>query len=209
MKHFFLHTVIPFPFIILLFCFVTVHAQRLEVHGIKDFSTDDNANHAWGVGGMVEFDQLVKQTTFKVYFDWATYKEKNNASNPNYQRMGGGIAACYSIDFSKKFTFQCGVEVNYMYLKHSYIYTYDVLDSVTSKPLTVLQKGSFLGIGPHIGLLYKLSPRFSVALNVVPTYLISIGRKSSVIAIEPEYNKGIWLFPIRFGISYQLFNQDK
>jgi hypothetical protein len=190
---------------LLLLGSVAVHAQRFEVHAIKDLSTDKNAHKAWGVGGTIELDQLVKKVTFKAYFDWAMYKDKNSDTHSNYQRMGGGIVACYSINVSDKFTFQCGAEVNFMHLKHSYIHTYYEIDSVMSKPITVLQRGSFIGIGPHIGLLYKLTPRFSVALNVVPTYLISVGRKSSIGTVEPEYNKNIWLFPIRLGFSYQLF----
>ena len=194
--------------LLLLFCSTNLFAQRLAVHAIKDFSTDSNANKAWGVGGNIELDQLVKKMTFKGYFDWATYKDKDNPIHPNYQRMGGGITVCYSIDIAKKLTFQCGADINYTHVKHSYIHKYDYIDSITSRPLTLLQKGNFIGIGPHIGCLYKITPRFNVTLNVTPSYLISVGGKSSVDAIEPEYNKGIWLFPIRLGLSYQIFKNE-
>jgi len=191
------------------FCFIKINAQRLEVHVIKDFSTDNNANSAWGVGGAIEFDQLVKNVTFKVNFDWATFKQKADVKNSKYQRMSGGIAAGYFINFAGKATFQCGAEINYYYLKHSFIYSYDIVDSLTSKPLTLQQTGGFIGVAPYIGLLYKLTPRVSVALNTAPTYLIPVHPKSSVIAIEPEYNKGIWLFAVRLGFSFQLFNKDQ
>jgi len=191
-----------------LFCFQNIYAQRLELHAIKDFSTNDNANKAWGAGGSIEFDQLVKNIGFKVNFDWTTYKQKNNPDNLKYQRMSGGITAFYFIHIAEKATFQCGVEVNYYYLKHSFIYDYDPIDSLTSRPLTLLQTGGFLGIAPYIGLLYKFTPRVSVALNTAPTYLIPVHPKSSVTNIEPAYKKGIWLFPIRLGLSFQLFNKD-
>jgi len=189
-------------------CSPSVHSQRLEVHAIKDFSTDANANKAWGIGGGIDLDQLVNKMAIKGYFDWAVFKEKNNPSNTNYQKMGGGIAVCYSINIKEKISFQCGAEVNYTHLKHTYIYADQQIDSIMSKPLTVLQRGNYIGIGAHIGLLYKLTPRFSIVLNVVPTNLLSVGGKSSVSTVKPEYNKGIWLFSIRLGILYQLFKND-
>jgi hypothetical protein len=194
--------------IVLFFCFQNLLAQRLEVHAIKDFSTDANATKAWGVGGAIEFDQLVKKMSFKAYFDWATYKEKESITNLKYQRMTGGITACYSVKINDKATFQCGAEISYTHLKHSYIYKYTPIDSVASKPITLLQRGDFVGIGAYVGLLYKLTPRFSVMLNVVPTYLISVSAKSSENEVKAEYDKGIWLFPIRLGLTYQLFNND-
>ena len=195
----------------LFFCFVNTNAQRLEVHAIKDFSTDENANKAWGVGGAIELDQWVKNVAFKINFDWAKMlKQKNDDTNPRYQRMSGGVAVYYFIDFAEKATFQCGAEINYYNLKHSYIYDYEHIppDTIFGRALTLQQVGNFIGVAPYIGLLYKLTPRFSVALNVVPTYLIPVHSKSSKITIEPEYKKGIWLFPIRLGLSYQLFKKD-
>jgi len=196
---FLLSTFFLFPFIL--------HAQRLEVHGIKDLSTDENAKKAWGVGGTIELDQIVNKMTFKIFFDWATYKPKENVIKLNYQRMSGGIVACYAIPINEKATFQCGAEISYSHLKNTFIYDYLLIDTIM-KPLTLLQRGNFVGIGAHIGLLYKLSPRFNLALNIVPAYLISVGAKSSVKTIDPEYNKGIWMFPIRLGFSYQLFKED-
>jgi len=190
---------------LIYFCFQNVNAQRLEVHAIKDLSTDENAHKAWGVGCTVELDQWVKSTSFKVTFDWGIYKDKNLDIHPNFQRMGGSIAACYNINFREKFTFQFGGEISYIHLKYSYIYDYDQIDSLLSKPLTLIQTGGFIGIAPYIGVQYKLTSQFNVTLNVVPTYMIPVHSKSSVFAMPPEYKKGIWLFPIRLGISYQLF----
>ncbi|MCL2246962.1 MAG: hypothetical protein FWC10_07615 [Lentimicrobiaceae bacterium] len=196
---------------ILLLAAQSLNAQRLEVHAIKDFSTNEQANKAWGVGGTFEFDQLVKKATFKIYFDWAMHNDKNDINKkPKYQRMVGGIIACFSHDFSDKFTIQLGGEVNYAYLKHSYIYAYEPIppDTVGGRSLTLLQTGGFIGIGPHVGLLYKLTSQFSVVLNVAPTFLIPVHAKSSVLTKDPEYKKGVWLFPIRLGFSYQLFKKD-
>jgi len=192
--------------VLLLFSFFNIHAQRLEVHAIKDFSNDENANKAWGVGGTIELDQLVKNFSLRINFDWATYRKKDDITNPNYQRMGGGAAVCYSLNITEKLIFQCGVGINYIHLKHSWVYDTDTLQN--GKLLTVLQQGNFIGIGTHIGIQYKLSPRFNVALNLIPEYLIRVNSKSSVLSIEPEYNKGIWLFPIQLGLSFQLFKPD-
>jgi len=195
----------------LLFCFVNVNAQRFEVHAIKDFSLDENANKAWGVGGAVELDQLVKKMSFKINFDWGIYKDKENANHLKYQRMGGGISVCYNLNFKdttdikKRITFQFGMEINYTHLRYSYIYDYSTIDSVVFYPLTTFQTGNFIGIGPYIGAQFKLTPRFNLMLNCVPSYLIRVSSKSSELAKELEYKKGIWLFPIRLGLSYQLF----
>lgn len=196
--------------IALLLCVQNINAQRIEVHGIKDLSTDAMVNKAWGVGGAIELDQLVKYLTFKINFDWVMYRDKINQIKPKYQKMNGGIAVCYSVQFFEKFTLQCGAELNYSYLKNSYIYDYEhtPTDTIWGKPLTLLQTGGFIGTGLHIGVQYKLSPRFNIVLNVVPTYLIPVHAKSSVIAIEPEYKNGIWVFPIKLGFSYQLFRRD-
>ena len=194
----------------MLLYYQNVNAQRFEVHAIKDLSTNEQAHKAWGAGGVIELDQLVKKTTFKAYFDWAMFKDKENENHSKYQRMSGGIIACFTHDFTDKFTVQCGGEINYSFLKHSYIYDYEPLpnDTTIFKPLTWLQTGNFIGLGIHVGVLYKLTPRFSVILNVAPTYLIPVLAKSSVMSKESEYKKGIWLFPIRLGISYQLFKKE-
>jgi len=207
-----------FCFLLSAFCFLlfaffflpSVSAQRLEVHAIKDLSTDENAKKAWGVGGGVDLDNLVKNTTFRVGFDWAMYKEKNNPfHNLRYNRMSGGITVFYSFLFEEKFIFQCGVELNYSYLKHSYIYKEEKIDSLNSRLITTLQTGNFIGIGPYIGVQYKLSDRFNAALSCSPMYLILVHSKTNVPEVPPEYNKGIWLFPIRLGLSYKLFKSDK
>jgi len=190
-----------------LFCFLKINAQRLEVHAIKDFSTNTIANKAWGVGGAIDFDQWVKKTTFRINFDWAIYKKIDNTTNPNYQRLSGGISAFYSFKLTEKITFQCGAGLNYSNLKHSFIYDIDSLQH--GKPLTVQHTGNFIGIGPHLELCYELAPRFNVVLNFVPNYLIPVSRKSNVKTIDPEYEKGVWLFPIQLGISFKLFNPDQ
>jgi len=199
-------------YLILLFVFFflpSVSAQRLEVHAIKDLSTDENAKKAWGVGGGIDLDNLVKNVTFRVGFDWAMYKEKNNPNHLKYNRMSGGVTAFYSFFFEEKFIFQCGVELNYSFLKHSYIYKEEKIDSLTWKFKTTLQTGNFIGIGPYVGIQYKLSDRFNAALSCSPMYLILVHSKTNVPEVPPEYDKGIWLFPIRLGLSYQLFKSEK
>jgi len=195
----------PLSFFILFFYIVNVNAQRLELHANKDLSTNEIATKAWGVGGALEYDQWVKKTTFRANFNWTMYR--NNVDEPHhyYQRMSGGASVFYTLKLAEKITFQCGGEINYTYVKHSYIYDYEPIDSLHAKPLTTLQSGNFIGIGPHLGVRYAFGPRLSVVLNVVPTYLISIRPKSDIITLAPLYKKGIWLFPIQLGFSYLLF----
>ena len=183
------------------------YGQRLEVHAIKDFSTDGNAAKAWGVGGAIDLDQLVKNITFRVSFDWALFNEKEKPfHNLRYNRKSGGVATFYSFNINNNLLFQCGAEINYTQLKHSYVYEIDTISIHVKK--TTEQVGYFIGLAPYIGFQYKLSARFKIALNFAPSYLILVKSKSSVKAIEPAYNKGVWLFPIRLGLSYQLFNKD-
>lgn len=195
-----------------LFCILLsapLFAQRLEIHGIKDLSNDKTANKAWGVGGAVLLDQWVKKTTFGVYFDWTTYRPKNKPINPRYDRMSAGILVFYSINISKKFSLQCGADINYTNLKHSYIHSYQTIDTVSEKPITLQQTGDFIGIGAYIGANYEFSSRFGVKINVIPTYLISVGSKSSSSAVAPEYAKGIWMFPLKLGLTYKIFNSKE
>jgi hypothetical protein len=199
-------------FLLSAFCIllsVSVSAQRIEVHGIKDLSNNSTANKAWGVGAALDFDQLVKKTTFRVNFNWTTYRSKNKETNPRYDRLSGGISAFYSVNISKKFSLQCGAEVNYTNLKYSYRYAIEEVGPQTEKVLTLQQTGHFIGVGPHVGFNYELSPRFSIRFNFIPTYLISVGSKSSAPDVEPEYSKGMWLFPLQLGISYKLFNSEQ
>jgi hypothetical protein len=191
--------------IVLLFCFVNVNAQRLEIHGIKDLSNNEIANKPWGVGGAIDIDHLVKRTIFRAHFDWSRYRTKDDITNHNYQRMSGGISTLYSFKIIERLTFRCGVEINYTHIRHSYIHG---LDTINNKAITLLQTGNFIGIGPHIALNYELSPRFNVALNFIPVYLIPVSSKSYIPTIESEYKKGLWLFPIQLGLSYKLFKPD-
>jgi len=191
--------------IVLLISKINLSAQRLEVHANKDLSTNATANRAWGVGGAIDFDEWIKRTTFRVNFNWAMFREKDDRVNPNYQRLSGGISAFYSFKVIEKLTFYCGAEINYSNLRHSYIHG---LDTINKKAITLQQTGNFVGIGPHLSLQYELSSRFNVALNFIPTYLIPVSFKSSIKATEPEYKKGIWLFQIQLGLSYKLFKPD-
>jgi hypothetical protein len=190
-----------------------MNAQRIEIHGIKDFSSNSTANKAWGVGGAVDFDQFVKNTTFRANFNWTTYRSKTQATHPVYNRFSGGISAFYSLNISKKFSLQVGAEVNYTQITHTYIYDYEIIysgtDTIGGKPLTLKQTGNFIGIGPHIGVNYELSPRFSLRLSIIPTYLISVGYKCSHKDSEPEYSKGMWVFPLQVGITYKIFKMEQ
>ena len=199
----------PFILCLIFFSFFAAKAQRLEVHGIKDFSNNSTANKAWGVGGALHFDQFVKKTTFSAHFDWATYRSKNKETNPRYDRISGGVSAFYAVTLSKKISLHCGAEINYTNLKYTYRYAIEEVVPNTEKFLTVQQTGHFIGIGPHVGLNYELSPRFSLRLNFIPSYLISVGSKSSVPDIEPEYSKGMWLLPLQLGITYKLFMSEQ
>ena len=190
---------------ILLFNFSNVNAQRIEIHGIKDFSTNSTANKAWGVGGAIDLDQWVKKVTFRLNFNWGMYQKKNDV-NTKFQLLNGGISAFYSLKINEKTSFQCGAEVNYTNLRLSYIFAIDDLQQ--GKPLTVQHTGNFIGIGPHIGIRYEFTPRISIALNIIPQYLIPVSNKSSVKTIPPEYEKGVWLFPIQLGFSFKLFNSE-
>jgi hypothetical protein len=193
--------------IILLFSIVNVNAQRLEVHGIKDFSSNETANKAWGIGGALDIDQLVKRTIFRVSADWAMYRKKDDI-NTNYQRISGGISAFYSFKLSEKATVHCGLAVNYTQMKHSYRFAFENIDSLTSKPVTLQHTGNFIGIGPHLDLQYSLTQRVKFVINFIPVYLIPINYKVSNKISEPEYNKGIWLFPLQVGFSFQLYKPD-
>ena len=193
--------------IILFFCAVNANAQRIEVHVIKDLSTNSTCNKAWGVGGAIDVDHWVKNTTFRANFNWTIYRKKDDPINPNFQRISGGISAFYTLSISKKMAFQCGAEIDYTHLRHSFVYEFDTVQQGRYKK-TLLQTGNFIGIGPHIGIHYELSKRFNVVLHFVPTYLFSVGYKVSVETMEPEYNRGIWIFPIQLGISYKIFRPD-
>ena len=195
---------------ILLFSFPNANAQRIEIHGIKDISTNSIANKAWGVGGAIDFDQWVKNVTFRANFNWGMYQKKNSGTNPKFQLLSGGISAFYSLKIKEKISFQCGAEVNYTNLRYSYIYgvEHTATDTVGGRNLTVQHTGNCIGIGPHIGFRYNFSPRFSVVLNFIPQYLIPVNSKSSVKTIEPEYEKGVWLFPIQLGFSFKFPNSE-
>ena len=190
---------------ILLFNFPNVNAQRLEIHAIKDLSTNQQANKAWGVGGAIDFEEWVKKVTFRANFNWGMYNKKNG-TNPKFQLLSGGISAFYSVKVSEKISFQCGAEINYTNLRYSYIFEIDTLQN--DKPVTVQHTGNLIGVGAHLGFHYELSPRLCVALNFIPQYLIPVSSKSSTKKIEPEYNKGVWLFPIQLGLSFKLFNSE-
>jgi hypothetical protein len=198
-----------FCFLFFSFFPLALSAQCIEVHLIKDFSTNKTANNAWGGGGALHFDQFVKKTTFSIKFDWTTYRKKSSEINPRYNRISGGILAFYSVKIYKKISLQCGAEANYTNLKYSYRYGIEELDPKTEKLITLQQTGHFIGIGPLVGFNYELSPRFAIKFNFIPNYLISVGSKSSLPAVEPEYSKGIWLFPIQLGVTYKLFNSEQ
>jgi len=208
------HTSHLLPFIIgiiLLFGVVNLHAQRLEVHINKDLSPDTTANRvvnkAWGVGGAIDIDQLIRNVVFRVNFNWTRYRKKDDITNPNYQRLTGGISALYSAKIVEKLMFQGGVELNYTHLIYSHVYGIDSTN-FPSNLITLSQTGSFIGIGTHVGLRYDFSSRLSAAFNFIPTYLLPVRAKSSIIAIEPKYTKGIWLFQLQLGFSYRLFKPD-
>lgn len=201
----------PFLFIIVLLFFLNgIHAQRFEIHAIKDFSNNETAHKAWGVGAAVDLDQWVKNVIFRPHFDWAFHKPTNDLANNNYQRFCGGISALYSYKIKDKISIQGGVGLNYTHLRHSYIFGYEPVegDTTSLKFLTVLHTGSFIGIGAHVGARYELGKRLSVVLNFVPTYLITVGNKSSTPQVTPEYNKGLWLFPLQLGLSYKFYQND-
>jgi len=192
---------------ILLFSFQSLNAQRIEVHGVKDLSTNSIANKAWGVGGAIDFDEWVKKVTFRANFNWGRYQKKNANPNPKFQLLSGGISAFYSLQIKEKISFQCGAEVNYTNLKSFSGYTgYTANDSVR---VSLQHTGNFIGIGAHIGFRYDLSQRFSVVLNFIPQYLVLVSNKTSVKGKESIYDKGIWLFPIQLGISFKLFNSEQ
>ena len=195
--------------VFLLFCFLPISAQRLEVHVIKDLSNNNIVNKAWGVGGAIHLDQWVKKTTFGVHFDWTTYRPNGKKDNPRFDRMSGGIFAFYSLNVADNITIQCGVNVQYTHLKYSHIINYQAIDSETEKPVTIQHTGDFIGIGPVLGFNYKLSKRFALRISVVPTYLVSVKSKSTIPDVSPEYNKDLWLFPIQAGVTYKLFNSEK
>ena len=189
-----------------LICFLPLSAQRIEVHGIKDLSNNSIANKAWGVGGAIYMDQWVKKTAFGVHFDWTTYRPKNKASNHRFNRMTGGVTAYYSLYVTPKISLLCGAAINYTNLQHSYIYTIEKVEKEKERLVTVLHKGHFIGVGPYVGVNYDLSKRFGVKLYVIPTYLISVGSKSSLPEVKSEYAKGIWIFPLQLGITYKIFS---
>ena len=197
--------------IFMLYCLFNVSAQRVEVHGIKDLSTHSIANKAWGVGGALDLDQWVKNVVFRMNFNWAMYK-KNDEIKHNHQRFSGGVSAFYSVKVQEKISLQCGAEINFTNLKHSYRYGTEEIDPTSAtgakKYIILQQTGNFIGIGPHIGVRYAFGPRFSAVFNFVPTYLISVGYGSSLKNVDPEYDKGIWIFPLQLGFSFKLFNYD-
>ena len=194
---------------ILLFSFLNVNAQRLEVHPVKYLSNNSIANKAWGVGASLDLDQWVKKVTFRLNFNWGMYQKKSE-KNPRFQLFSGGVSAFYSLKIKEKLSFQCGAEVNFTHLSYSYIYgvEHTATDTVGGRMLTVQHIGNCIGIGPHVGLRYDFTPRFAMALNFIPQYLIPVNHKSSVKIIESEYEKGVWLFPIQLGFSFKLFNYE-
>jgi hypothetical protein len=189
-----------------------LHAQRIEVHFNKDFSTNSIANKGLGVGGAVDLDQWVKNTTFRFNFNWLMYK-KSDEINHNYQKLSGGFSSFYTFAW-EKFSLQCGAEINFTNLKHTYRYGTVEIDSLHSKYVNLQENGNFIGIGPHIGARYELSPRFSIVFNFIPTYLIRVQNKmnsndhESTKGVIPEYSKGFWIFPMQLGISFKLFNSE-
>lgn len=211
--HHITHTLYQILLLIFLLCSsVFIHAQRLEIHAIKDFSTNSIATKAWGVGGALDFDQFVKNTTFRINFDWTMFNSKSDLISPKYSKTSGGVAAFYSFRLTEKISFQCGLAINYSKLKYSYIYDYELIitekDTTTGKPKTLLNIGDFIGIGPHLSFYYEVGKRVNFLFNFLPAYLFSVNSKSSVKSINPEYSKGIWLFPIQLGFSVKLFNLD-
>jgi len=192
---------------ILLFGFQNLNAQRIEIHPVKYLSTNSIANKAWGVGGAIDFDQWVKNVTFRANFNWGMHQNKNASPNPKFQLLSGGISAFYSVKIKEKISFQCGAEVNYTNLKcnSGYYYEFTSTDTIGR---AVHHTGNFIGIGPHIGFRYEFSPRFSMTLNFIPQYLIPVSNKSSVKDIKPEYEKGIWMFPIQLGFSFKFPNSE-
>ncbi|MCL2435357.1 MAG: hypothetical protein FWD09_04365 [Lentimicrobiaceae bacterium] len=202
-----LHTSLIPLFLIIFFSSVSVHAQRLEVHGNLDLSTNAISNKVLGVGAAVDFDQWVKNVTFRAHFNWGAYFKKNSPENPRYQRFSGGFSGLYSLKIIDMLAFQCGAEVNFTHLRYSHIYGIDSTSS-SHNIITWLQEGNFIGIGPHIGLRIAPASRLSVVFNFIPTYLIPVGTKSNMPTLESEYKKGIWLFQLQLGLSYKLFKPD-
>jgi len=183
----------------------SANAQRLEVHLDKDLSTNTIAGKAWGAGAAIELDQLVKKMTFRINFDWSMYRKKEGIENPNYQKMSGGISALYTFNIAKNTEFLCGLDLNYTHLKYSYIISFD---TIAKKPNTLQHKGNFIGMGTHFKLQYKFTSRFNGSISFVPVYLFPISNKVSDGVSEPEYKKGLWLFPLRIGFSFLLFKQE-
>jgi hypothetical protein len=178
------------------------------VHGIKELSTHSIATKAWGVGGAIDLDQWVKRTTFRIHFDWTMYRKKDEMPKPKYQRLCGGISALYTFPIARKTEFRCGLELNFTQLKYSYINGFEIVDTVPSKPITLMHTGNFIGIGPHLDVNYELTPRIKVALNFVPVYLIPVKYKVSDKVSDPEFKKGVWLFPIQLGFSFLIYKPD-
>ena len=192
--------------LLLMFCMINVDAQRLEVHANKDFSSNTIASKAWGVGGAIDFDQWVKHITFRANFNWAAYRPKDDNKHHDYQRLCGGISSFYSHKVGDKINVHGGIELNYTHLTHAYLYQQP--DTVIIKGKATRQIGDFIGLGVHVGASYKLRPRLNIVLNIIPTYLIMVSTKSSTPEVKPEYKKGIWMFPIQLGLSYQLYKPD-
>jgi hypothetical protein len=202
------HTAYRIPLCIFFILFTgNTFAQRLEIHANKDFSTNEIATKAWGVGAAVDLDQFVKNVIFRANFNWAIHRPNGDVVHHNYQRFTGGVSALYSLKIKDKISIQGGVELSYTFLRHSYIYSYEPTpdDTTKARTLTVLHTGNFIGIAPHIGVRYELGKRMSAVLNFIPTYLIMVGNKSSAPSVASEYQKGFWLFPIQLGLSYQLY----
>jgi len=79
------HTSYFIPLIlILLSTSITVNAQRLEVHGNYDLSTNNTSHKVWGCGTAVDFDQWVKNVVFRANFNWGMSREKNNSAAFNF-----------------------------------------------------------------------------------------------------------------------------
>ena len=196
--------------IILLLHSVNVHAQRLEVHPNLDLSTNTISNKVWGVGAAVDLDQWVKNTIFRVNFNWGMSPDRSSTdkTNPRYQKFSGGVSVLYSLKIIEKLTFRCGADLDYTHLRYSHVYGEDTISKPT-KLLTWLQTGNFIGIGPHISFQYELTSRFNIALNVIPTYLIPVKATSNIATMESEYRKGLWLFQFQFGVSYKLFKHNQ
>jgi hypothetical protein len=82
-------------------------------------------------------------------------------------------------------------------------------DTIKGNGIRLNQKGHFIGIGPQVGLNYDLLPKLSVKFNLIPTYLISVGKECTDPKQPLEYSKGMWMFSIQLGFTYRILNSEK